>query len=80
MTVFTKFRMAVGNAVFLRQVSQPRKRQVVSFVQAKKIGMLYDATNEQDYELVKQYIKVIRAEHKEVFALGYVDKKQLPVS
>lgn len=81
MSYFTKFRMAVGNAIFLKQVSQPRKdRQVVSFAQAKKIGMLYDATNEQDYELVKQYIKSIRADHKEVFALGYVDKKQLPVS
>ncbi len=71
----------MGNAIFLRQVSQPRKdKQVVSFAQAKKIGMLYDATNEQDYELVKQYIKAIRAEHKEVMALGYVDKKQLPAS
>jgi len=73
--------MAVGNAIFLKQVSQPRKhKQVISFEQAKKIGMLYDATNEQDYEMVKQYIKGIRSDHKEVFALGYVDKKQLPVS
>ena len=81
MNFVTKIRMAVGNAIFLKQVSQPRKhKQVISFEQAKKIGMLYDATNEQDYEMVKQYIKGIRADHKEVFALGYVDKKQLPVS
>jgi len=81
MNFITKIRMAVGNAIFLKQVSQPRKnRQVVSFAEARKIGMLYDATSEQDYELVKQYIKGIRTDHKEVFALGYVDKKQLPVS
>ena len=81
MTLATKIRMAVGNMVFRQRMRLLNKHtQVVSFEDAKKIGMLYDATNEQDYEMVKQYIKGIRSDHKEVFALGYVDKKQLPVS
>lgn len=70
--------MAVGNMIFMKRTQQPQKRrQVVSFEAARKIGVLYDATLEGDYESVKNYVKTIRAEHKEVIALGYVDGKDL---
>ena len=70
--------MAVGNMIFMTRLRLPQKRrQVVSFEQARKIGMLYDATLEGDYESVKNYVKTIRADHKEVVALGYVDGKDL---
>lgn len=70
--------MAIGNMIFMRRMRLPQKRrQVVSFDAARKIGMLYDATLESDYESVKNYVKLIRAEHKEVIALGYVDGKDL---
>ena len=78
MNTLTKLRMAAGNLIFMRQIRQPQKRrQVVSFREARKIGMLYDATEESDFETVKQYVKTIRADHKEAFALGYVDRKEL---
>jgi hypothetical protein len=78
MNFITKIRMAVGNMIFMRRLRLPQKRrQVVSFDAARKIGMLYDATLESDYESVKNYVKAIRAEHKEVVALGYVDGKGL---
>ena len=78
MNAFTKLRMAVGNMIYMRKLRQPQKRrQVVSFEQARKIGMLYDATSDSDTETVKQYVKTIRGEHKEVIALGYVDGKDL---
>ena len=78
MTFITKMRMILGNAVFRQRLRlQHKQRQVVSFEEAKKIGMLYDATDDGDYETVKQYVKVVRGDHKEVTALGYVDKKEL---
>lgn len=55
------------------------KREVVSFDSAARIGLLYDATDERDYEVVKAYVKHIRtAFKKDILALGYVDKKVLP--
>jgi hypothetical protein len=57
------------------------KREVVSFDEAGKIGLLYDATDEKDYEMVKSYVKNIRTNFKkDILAMGYVDKKELPQS
>ena len=70
--------MAVSNMVFRQRLClQQKQTQVVSFNDAKKIGMLYDATEESDYEIVKQYVKLLRGDHQEVLALGYVDRKEL---
>jgi hypothetical protein len=52
--------------------------QTVNFEDAQKIGLLYDATDPQNYETVKSYVKRVRGLHKDVHALGYVDKKDLP--
>ncbi len=50
----------------------------MGFEQARSIGILYDASEMQSYDIVKNYVKDIRARHKEVLALGFVDKKDLP--
>ena len=52
--------------------------ETVNFEAAKKIGLLYDATEQKDFEIVKEYVKNVRSRQKEVLALGYVDKKVLP--
>lgn len=78
MTLATKIRMALGNMVFRQRLRlQHKYTQVVSFKDAKKIGLLYDATDDSDYETVKQYVKTLRGDHKEVLALGFVDRKEL---
>lgn len=55
-----------------------QQREVVNFNEAGKIGLLYDATDDNNFEAIKQYVKNIRSEKKEVTALGYIDKKTLP--
>lgn len=50
----------------------------VNFDAAKKIGILYDATEPQNFEIVREYVKEVRSRQKDVLALGYVDKKALP--
>lgn len=52
--------------------------ETVNFDAAKKIGLLYDATEQKNFEIVKEYVKEVRGRQKEVLALGYVDKKVLP--
>jgi len=73
-----QIRAKLGNLRFSREVSRMKlERQAVGFNEAKKIGLLYDATDLKDYEAVKQFVKDIRAQQKEVMALGFVDKKEL---
>jgi len=72
-------RAQFGNIRFLNEIRKLKLvREAVSFDMARKIGLLYDATEDVNYEAVKQYVKSIRSEQKEVLALGYVDKKNLP--
>jgi hypothetical protein len=44
----------------------------------RSIGILYEATENENYELVKNYVRELRDLKKEVLALGYVDQKELP--
>lgn len=55
-----------------------RHGEAVSFDKAGSIGILYNATAEKDYELIKEYVRSMRAQSKDVIALGYYDKKELP--
>jgi hypothetical protein len=58
-----------------------RKPEIVSFDDASKIGLLYDATDERDSEAVKSYVKSVRSNFKkDILAMGYVDRKTLPKS
>ena len=55
-----------------------RNTNVISFADAKSIGILYDATADADYELVKNYVKDLRSVSKDVLALGFFNSKELP--
>jgi hypothetical protein len=72
-------RHKIANYLFHREMkNHKRVQKSVPFSEAKTIGILYDATTERDYELVKKFVKEIRDQHKDVLALGYYDKKELP--
>ena len=73
------FRNILANFRFKRELVENKNgHETVSFDAAKKIGLLYDATEQMDFEIVKEYVKHVRSRQKEVLALGYVDKKELP--
>ena len=55
-----------------------RSGEVVTYTRASSIGILYDATHEKDYELIKEYVRAMRAQSKDVIALGYYDQQELP--
>lgn len=73
-------RSKLGHMQFVKELKKVRfKREIVSFNEAGKIGLLYDATDEKDYEVVKNYVKNIRGTYKkDILAMGFVDKKKLP--
>ncbi len=74
------FRHKIANHLFLREFRNHKAQQhMVSFNEAKSIGILYDSSDEKNFELVRKYVKDIRENHhKEVLALGYYDQSELP--
>ncbi len=73
-----KIRAGIGHYLFKKRYRQNfRQPKVVSFQNARNIGILYDATDMETYEVVKNYVKDIRSYSKEVLALGFVDKPEL---
>ena len=74
-----KLRSQIANYLFHREMRNHRRmHEMIPFSKAKKIGILYDSTSERNYEIVKKFVKDIRAQQKDVLALGYYNKKELP--
>ncbi len=51
---------------------------MVGYQQAESVGILYDATSENDYRLVTQLVKELQQDQKKVKTLGYVTEKKMP--
>jgi hypothetical protein len=70
-------RSRLGQIRFVKELKKfKREREIVSFNEATKIGLLYDATDERDSEIIKNYVKNLRSNlKKDVLSMGYIDKK-----
>ncbi|MBK8847388.1 MAG: hypothetical protein IPO27_12920 [Bacteroidetes bacterium] len=74
-----KVQQKIADYLFRKELQkQHRHPRSVSFDRALKIGILYDATYEEDYEVIKKYVKSMRDLQKDVLALGYIDQKEMP--
>ena len=70
----------IAHFIFYREfASHLREQKMVSFKDAKTIGIIYDSTEEKNYEIIRRYVKDLRDNYKkDVLALGFYDKKDLP--
>ncbi|HRB38745.1 MAG TPA: hypothetical protein PK134_07575, partial [Bacteroidia bacterium] len=55
-----------------------RNKEAMNFSKAKNIGILFDATVEEDFDLVKKYIKFLKDSKKRVRSFGYYNTKEIP--
>lgn len=79
MSISKRIRLSFADYIFKKKVKQlERTHSFIPFSEAKKIGILYNGTDEGNYEVVTQYLRYLRANNKEVKTLGFVDKKELP--
>lgn len=53
-----------------------REKKVTGLNRAKRVGILYDATDREVFECVRELILELRGQHKEVSSLGFVDLKK----
>ena len=75
-----QLRQKIARFKFRREFSrQEPMRRSIPFDRAKTIGILYDSTDEKNFDIVKKYVKEMRENYqKDVLALGYYDNIELP--
>jgi len=72
------FKQKVGKLVFQRELkTNKRTKEVCNLDNAQSIGILYDATSEEQIKMVKPFVSYFFDLKKDVKALGYVNSKQL---
>lgn len=55
-----------------------RNHEFVGFEKSKSVGLLFDATNAEDLELVKRYVKYLKDFKKKVKAIGFFNVREVP--
>jgi len=72
------FKQKVGKWVFQRELqTNSRTKEVCNLDDAKSIGILYNATSEQQIKIIKPFVSYFFDLKKDVKALGYVNAKEL---
>lgn len=72
------FKQKVGKWVFQRELKiNKRTKEVCNLDNAQSIGILYDATSEDQIKIIKPFVSYFFDLKKDVKALGYVNSKQL---
>ena len=62
----------------LKTVNHTRKINKFKFENAKTVGIIFDATNPDDFEQVKRYANELRENNKKVKVLGYFKSNGVP--
>ena len=81
MSILKNIKRTISN-YFLRQelhaVRKERRPNKFNFNDVKTVGILFDATSAEDFELVKRYILYLREYRKRVKAIGFFSTKEIP--
>ena len=78
MQTIEDFKQKVGKWVFQRELKTNRRVKTVCNLQnAKSIGILYDATTEEQMKIIQPFVSYFFDLKKEVKALGFVNAKEL---
>ena len=77
MSYIQNFRLKINQFLFLRELKlNQRVKSVCNIDEAKSIGILYDATSEENINKIKPFVYIFEL-RKDVKALGYVNDKRL---
>ncbi len=81
MSVLKKIKLLIANNALKRELENhfvERKPIKFNFNKIRTVGILFDATNKEDYEIVKRYVVYLRELQKKVKVIGYFSTKEIP--
>ena len=68
----------IGQFVFQRELNtNKRNKSACNLEEAKSVGILYDATSEEDVKRIQPFVEYFFNLKKDIKALGFVNDKQL---
>lgn len=79
MSFITNIRKSAGG-YFLKSeaASVQRTPTFMNMSEAKTIGILFESSDPEEFELVKRYVLYLREMRKKIKAIGYYSTKQIP--
>ncbi len=77
--MFSNIRHGVGNWVLRKNLkNHQRTKRVYNLTAARKIGILFDGTNHEDFDRVMEFYKFLKEKYINTHVLGYVIANDLP--
>ncbi len=78
MSFFSDTRLKIAFYILNKKVKKiKRNRNVYNLNNAKNIGVIYNATHQENYEIAKKFILDITNQNNNVISLGFVDSKEV---
>lgn len=79
MSIFGNMQNSVGRYFLSKELkSVQRKKMFINLKDAKAVGIVFNATHNADFDLVKKYISYLKEMKKRVKAIGFYDQKNTP--
>ncbi len=81
MIIFKGIKTSLANRALkqeLKSIGHIRQPNQFSFEKIKTVGIVFDATNAEDYEIVKRYVVYLRDHLKKVKVMGFFSSKEIP--
>ena len=81
MSIFKNIKLSLANQALkqeLKTAAIVRKPSQFSFDNVKTVGIIFDATNAEDFDIVKRYVVYLREHQKKVKVMGFFSKKEIP--
>ncbi len=81
MSIFKNIKISLANRALkqeLKSNAYNREPNQFNFEKIKTVGIVFDATNAEDYEIVKRYVVYLREHLKKVKVMGFFSTKEIP--
>lgn len=79
MSIISNTKQSLGNFFLQRdQKKVTRNRLITSLSDVKTVGLLFDASIEEDHVVITEFVKYFQESQKVVKALGYVNFNRVP--
>ena len=76
--MFDKFKYNHGIRLLVKEYNNfSRICKACNLSEAGKIGIIYNATNHDNFNTIKSFVNYLKSDTPEVTAMGYVDRKEL---
>jgi hypothetical protein len=68
----------IANWQIKKLCALPRSKHFIKLTEAKKVGLVFDATDKEVFETIRKFIQQVKEYSKGIHAIGYVDEKITP--